>query len=669
MKKEGGVDGVAGAVGNGVSVKGEKKGGGEGLDKVKKEESAKEREVREKREKATAQAQLKELKRGQKELGRKAKDVKAEGGDAAKAPKDKAESKKGKKGAAGSGGDAAQGLVKAEKEGVKKEGGGKKKDKRKGGRLSDDDADDAIDWTEQYWPTAPPPSRYTGLPQATLHREMRHVVTTADYFAVMRAVGRARAIGMGERMEERMEEKNEEWMWAVKEGERGYIRVPHDDDDESSASVPAVLQLIRKRERGLPLRSADEQKEEEVEEATTSWLDPANSLAYLTSSSALPSVSALRGRCQLLVRHGGLKGVTEPALHMIQAAMEQYVQRIVCEMVALRTSGDIDEKKEEGVTVKEEKEDAVMRTMADGGAVAATSTVLAPASAPSDLPSAFPSFPASCFAPSIFTVRPAASPAPASRELVESSAAERGGVSAMSIDGTTAPTGAGLGTSGAAQPPQIAAPPAPAASSDAAMQDVGAGITTASGKEGAAAPAPAGSTEASSHASAPSPSLSSAPQSSSSSSSPSEPPPLSTSPSATRRVLSVSVPQSPPSSQSNRIHSPTPLPPPLLRSTSLSFAPSPPSATEEPSSFPFLIAQPSAYRPQPRVGEGRVEARPMEGKASRPMLGEGDSRRVGVDGAVLSLSDLLVCLSGDGVRVVRLADDLPLLLERLLIVH
>ena len=627
LPRVGGVDGVkkeAGESASGAATPTVKGGKGEG-DKVKKEETVKEREVREKKEKAAAQAQLKELKKGQKDgkaKGKDGKDIKAEA--QGKAGLD-SKGAKGKK-------DGV--TVKGEKE-VKKEGK-KGKEKRKGGRLSDDE-EDAIDWTEPHWPQPTAPSRYSALPLATLHREMKHVTTASDYFALMKQIGRARGAGPATKADEK-----EDWMYAVGEdGERGYLRVPYDDEDEPAASVQGVLQLLRRRQRKTPLQSGAEERAEAEEVAAMAWLDPGSSLAYMQTPPSLPSVSALRGRCLLIARHGGLKTVTESAMQLIHAAMEQHVRALVTEMIGPVEVGGSGAAQVQ-VTVKEEKVDVTMGTDETTGTAPMAPKTAAETEA--GLASHFSSFPPSCFGLSIFAARSVTPPPASSAPLADQPAALTTEATVASL--LTAPpssrTDVDMAEAASAIPVSASAPVSGPAADAAVPMDV----------EGAATNAPpaAGPTASSPPATTPAANL-----------------PTIASPTPPRRALSVSVPISPTSAQSTSITSPTPIPP-LLRSSSSSSSPGgrPRVPAHELGSFPFLIARPPAYRPPPR---SETEEKPHVSREEAPREQVGRGGGAG-SGSMLSLNDLMACLYAEGERGVRrLADDLPLLLERLLIVQ
>ena len=300
----------------------------------------------------------------------KGEKVKREGGEAAGKEAQKAEGKEGKKEkgkrdksgtplpltptAASTAPPSAAASIKSEdkKEGKKRKDGSAKGEKegKRDKRKERAEEEEAMDWSEQVWPLPPPPQRWSDVSQASVHREMKHIVTASDYFAALRRERERRGGGRETDGEETGKEGGE-WLWAIEESKVGYLRVrsADEEEDDSKASVGHAVALIRSRTRSKR-RDVDERKEEsedgvdgarvddgdsdQKDDPPPAWLNPASSAAYRTSALSLPAMPSLRARCLLTAKHGGLKTVSESALSLIHQAMSQYVRMLLTEMIA-----------------------------------------------------------------------------------------------------------------------------------------------------------------------------------------------------------------------------------------------------------------------------------------------------------------------------------------------
>ena len=537
----------------------------------------------------------------------------------------------------------------------KKEGKKRLKEGRRDKRKERHEEEEAMDWTEQAWPLPSPPQRWSDVSQASVHREMKHVVTASDYFATLRRERERRGVGREGDGEEGGKEGGE-WLWAIEESKIGYLRVrsAEDDGDDSRASVNHAVALIRSRARSKR-NETEERKEDNVgskgeregsdveeKDRPPAWLNPASSAAYRTSPLSLPAMPALRARCLLTAKHGGLKTISEGALGLIHQAMCQYVRMLLAEMIADKARSTVQPSPPSSAP-KSENADSRVEDAMEVEPAASPSASSHPSGESSSSPAAhFSSFPSSCFAPSLF------SPLPSDSSLDTSDHADKDKVSdadSMSLirevpsaDTTSTPlvpsadTG---GTSGEA--------------------------STAVKMETDASAVPPNAADTSVSVAAPDTQVA----------------PLSFAPSAASvRSLSVSVPLSPPSLESSMTAPATP---------STLLAERPRRAEEEKAKeaeddartpFPFLIARQPAYRPPPAPSQALSQAAPMTASAAQPAAAVSVQRSDGVSGGLsllsagaMSLSDFLDCLRDRRSSSMRVADDLPFLLERLIIVQ
>ena len=549
------------------------------------------------------------------------------------------------------------GTVKAEKEGGKRD---KRKDRH--------DEDETVDWTEQVWPSPPPPQRWSEVSQASVHREMKHITSASDYFAALRRERERRGVVRDGDSEEGGKEGSE-WLWAIEESKVGYLRVRSAEEqaDTSRASVQHAVSLIRSRARSKKssVGDGDERmagKDEERADGGSmdgasiggddrpapAWLNPASSAAYRTSPLSLPALSAMRARCLLIAKHGGLKSISESALSLIHHAMCQYVRTLLAEMVADRAV-PIDLPSAATVALHPSEQDEQRSGAAMMEVDGAASSSPSPTTASASSPSSFSSFPASCFAPSLFTPLSAN---PNNDTLVKaetSDSAPSDDAASLMRQGSSAVVTAASAEGGIAASSTVAAADAPSTdtSSKVKMETESSVAPTQSVDADVSMTASDTNTTASYSA-------------------------LPT-PTAPIRSLSVSVPTSPPSLVPS-VASPS--------APSLSLTARSSKAEEEEKvrnreaeddvrmPFPFLIARQPAYCPPlPALSAPShpPAAASLSTARSVPRV-SGVATSLSSPGA-LSLADLLHCLRDRSSVAMRVGDDLPMLLERLIIVQ
>ena len=517
------------------------------------------------------------------------------------------------------------------------------KDGRRDKRRERHEEEEAMDWTEQAWPSPSPPQRWGDISQASVHREMKHILTASEYFATLRRERERRGVGREVDKEEGGREGGE-WLWAIDESKVGYLRVKRaeNEDDASRASVNHAVALIRRRARSRR-RETEESKEDDKSELKDeradggdaernvrppAWLNPASSTAYRTSPLSLPSMPSLRARCLLAAKHGGLKTVSESALSLIHQAMTQYVRMLLSEMIADRT---LPRTHPASAPTRQQGETGEGRTdrtaMEMDVAVSSSSSPAAESSSSS--PALLSAFPASCFAPSLFAPPPSDTAPDAS---VKAEASELQAADSTSL--VRLLPSASTSTSTAAGDPTLEEAGAPvkmdteASSVPTNVADTSAGAVTSDSSSA---------------------------------------PPQQIAPPSSARSLSVSVPMSPPSLAPSTSSPRTPSRALVERARRAAEEKRREAEDDTRNSFPFLIARQPAYRAPPP---------PPPPQPPPPPAALSVQRSGGLDGGspvlsagALSLSEFLEYLRDRRSAPMRVADDLPILLERLIIVQ